>query len=102
VLGRIVDDNGIRMDPEKVDTVTNWKTPTNRDLLRGFLGAVGYLADDVAKVRIPMGHLSTLTGDTVPFRWGYTEERALKTLLEGRGCIIECRWTIGKKRRRSG
>jgi hypothetical protein len=29
VLGRIVDDQGIRMDPDKVDTVINWKTPTN-------------------------------------------------------------------------
>ena len=33
LLGRIVDDNGIRMDSEKVDSVLNWKVPTNRDLL---------------------------------------------------------------------
>jgi len=56
LLGRILDDKGIRMDPNKVDCVLNWKTPTNRDLLRGFLGSVG--------------------GDTVPFRWTYTEQRA--------------------------
>lgn len=47
VLGRIVDDEGIRMDPDKVDALVKWKTLTNRDLLRGFLGAVGYLADDI-------------------------------------------------------
>lgn len=28
ILGRIVDSNGIRMDPEKVDRVLNWKVPS--------------------------------------------------------------------------
>ncbi|KAG9222581.1 hypothetical protein CCMSSC00406_0000541 [Pleurotus cornucopiae] len=76
VLGHIVDESGIRMDPHKVDAVVNWKTPTNRDLLRGFLGAVGYLADDVAGVRIPMGVLARLTGDNTPFRWTDTHQRS--------------------------
>lgn len=29
LLGRIIDDQGIRMDPLKVDSILNWKTPTN-------------------------------------------------------------------------
>jgi hypothetical protein len=78
VLGRIVDDRGIQMDPDKVDSVVNWKTPTNRDLLRGFLGSVGYLAEDLAKVRIPMGVLHGITGDKVPFRWSYTHQHAFE------------------------
>jgi len=78
ILGRVVDDDGIHMDSDKVDTVNNWKMPTNRDLLRGFHGSVGYLADDVPGVRIPMGILSALTGDTVPFRWTFTEQRAFE------------------------
>ena len=84
LLGRVVDDQGIRMDPSKVDSVLNWKVPTNRDLLRGFIGSVGYLADNIPNVRIPMGILSSITGDKVPFRWGYTEQRAfdeVKTLV---------------------
>ena len=78
LLGHLVDDDGIRMDPHKVDSVITWKMPTNRDLLRGFLGSVGYLADDVPGVRIPMGILSGLTGDTTPFRWTYMEQRAFE------------------------
>ena len=39
------------MDPEKVDQVLAWKTPTNQDLLRGFIGSVGFLADDIPNVR---------------------------------------------------
>ena len=78
LLGRVIDNQGIRMDSTKVDSVLNWKIPTNRDLLRGFIGSVGYLADDIPGVRIPMGVLSSITGDTVPFRWGYTEQRAFE------------------------
>ena len=33
VLGRIIDDQGIRMDQDKVDSVLNWKVPMNHDLL---------------------------------------------------------------------
>ena len=58
LLGRIIDNEGIRMDSEKVDSVMKWKTPTNRDLLRGFIGSVGYLADDIPNIQIPMGVLS--------------------------------------------
>jgi hypothetical protein len=80
ILRRIIDNDGIRMDPNKVDNVGNWKAPTNRDLLRGFLGSVGYLVDDIPGVRIPMGILSNLTGDTVPFRWTFTEQRAFEDI----------------------
>ncbi|CAA7257324.1 unnamed protein product [Cyclocybe aegerita] len=86
LLGRVIDDKGIRMDTDKVDSVLNWKVPTNRDLLRGFLRSVGYLADDVPSVRIPMGVLSALTGDTVPFCWTFTEQQAfedVKQLVHG-------------------
>lgn len=64
------------MDPEKVDDVLAWKTLTNRDLLRGFIGSVGYLADDIPNIRLPLGVLSGITGDAVPFRWTHTEQRA--------------------------
>ena len=56
------------MDAEKVNSVLKWKVPTNRDLLHGFIGLVGYLADDIPNIQIPMGVLSAVTGDTMPFR----------------------------------
>jgi hypothetical protein len=80
VLGRVVDDEGIRMDPHKVDMVVNWKVPTNRGLLRGFLGSVTYLGGDVPDVNIPMGILHQLTSDSVPFRRGFTHQRAFEDI----------------------
>ena len=43
ILGCIVTNDGIRMDPEKVDGILNWKVPTNRTLCKGFIGSVRYL-----------------------------------------------------------
>jgi len=37
VLGRVIDDEDIHMDPDKVDALIHWKMPTNCNLLHGFL-----------------------------------------------------------------
>ena len=76
LLGRVIDAGGIQIDSEKVDGVLNWKTLTNCDLLRGFICSVGYLADDIPNICLSLGVLSTVTGDAIPFRWGYTEQWA--------------------------
>ncbi len=88
VLGWIVDHHGIRMDPDKVDVILKWPMPTNKDLLLSFLGSLGWLADDIAKIRIPMGQLSALTGSTTPFRWMYMEQQAFE---EAKALVSACR-----------
>jgi len=80
ILGRVIANDGIHMDPEKVDGILKWKVPTNRTLCRGFIGSVGYLADDIFKVCIPLGVLSEACAETWPFRWNYTEQRAFNTI----------------------
>jgi hypothetical protein len=68
------------MDPDKVDALVKWKTPTNMDLLCGFLGSAGYLADDIDWVQISMGILHAVTGNTVPFFWDYTLQQAFENV----------------------
>jgi len=82
ILGRVVTDDGIWMDPEKVDHVINWKVPTNRTLCRGFIGAVGYLAEDIYKVRVPLGVLAEACAKMRPYQWGYTEQCAFKMVKQ--------------------
>ena len=82
ILGQIITNDGICMDPEKVDSILKWKVPTNRALCRGFIRSVGYLADDIYKVRIPLGVLSEASAETQPFRWSYTEQRAFDTIKQ--------------------
>lgn len=76
ILGHVIDEHGIAMDPHKVDSVANWKVPTNKGLLSSFLGAVGYLAPDCDGIRIPMGVLAPLTGNKKPWTWTATHQRA--------------------------
>ena len=40
------------------------------------VGSVGYLADDIATVRIPMGILTALTGPESSFKWDFLHQRA--------------------------
>lgn len=56
----------------------NWKTPTNYNLLCRFIGMVGYLADEIPNIRLPLNILSAITGDMVSFYWEYTEQWAFK------------------------
>jgi hypothetical protein len=68
VLGRIVDNEGIRMDPAKVDSILNWKVPTSKEWLLLFLGAVSYLADDISEICIPMRMLHVIVSSTAAWR----------------------------------
>jgi hypothetical protein len=76
ILGHVIDNHGISMDPHKVDKVINWKAPTNKDLLRSFIGTVGFLAPDCKGIRIPMGHLSGMMANNKSWRWDDTAQRS--------------------------
>ena len=78
ILGCIVADDGIRMDPNKVTNIMNWKVPTNHTLCKGFIGSVGYLVDDIYKVCIPLGVLAEASAKTRPFIWGFTEQHVFE------------------------
>ena len=41
-LGHIVTAEGIRVDPAKVETVQQWKSPSTPNEIRSFLGLAGY------------------------------------------------------------
>lgn len=77
VLGHVIDDRGIRMDPHKVDRIANWKVPTNASLVAGFTGMVQYLARDCHNIAKPLAILSKIQG-IKPWRWGPTEQQAFE------------------------
>ena len=41
-LGHIVSEEGIRVDPVKIEAIVNWKPPRNVIEVRSFLGLTGY------------------------------------------------------------
>ena len=56
-LGHIISNEGIRMDPEKVDAILKWPHPRNLQELQMFLGLAGFYRKyirDYAKIVVPM------------------------------------------------
>jgi len=76
ILGHVIDDHRIRLDPCKVDKIINWKTPTTKEMLMQFIGSVGYLAAGCKGVRVDMQHLSKVAAQTTKWSWDPTDQRA--------------------------
>jgi hypothetical protein len=74
ILGHLIDEKGIKMDPNKVNSISKWKTPTSKEQLASYLGALGYLAPNCPGIRVLMSVLSKCASGTKPFRWEGTEE----------------------------
>ena len=73
-LGHVVSAQGVATDPEKVEAVKDWKTPTCVSEVRAFLGFVGYyrrFIPDFATVAKP---LNRLTSKKAEFNWDKEEE----------------------------
>ncbi|KAG6998160.1 Transposon Tf2-6 polyprotein [Fusarium oxysporum f. sp. conglutinans] len=81
-LGLIVGQEGIRMDPAKVETVKDWKTPTCLTDVQAFIGFGNFyrrFIRDFSKLTAP---LNRLTKKDVPFVWDDTCEKAFIKLKE--------------------
>jgi len=79
-LGHVLSENGIEVDPSKVEDVLNWAQPQNVKEVRGFLGLAGYyrrFIENFSKISKP---LTELLNKDVPFKWTDACERAFQTL----------------------
>ena len=75
---------GISVDPQKIEAIVNWPTPTNVTEVRNFMGLAGdyrRFVKDFLKIVVP---LTQLTRKGQPFEWNDERESAfheLKTRL---------------------
>ena len=79
-LGHIVSAEGVSVDPQKVEAVSNWKRPTTVTEIRSFLGLAGYyrrFVQDFSKIAAP---LSGLTKKGVKFEWSDQCEQSFQEL----------------------
>ncbi|GAA5881029.1 hypothetical protein JCM8547_003592, partial [Rhodosporidiobolus lusitaniae] len=82
-LGHRISRSGIGADPNKVNRVVNWPTPTTVKQLRGFLGLVQYLRKFIPGLAQQTALLTPLTrkglGDITAL-WGEKEEKAFQEI----------------------
>ena len=81
-LGHVFSTTGMSPDPQKVSAVKEWKSPTNAEEVRKFLGLASYYRryilgfSDIAKP------LHNLTHKQVPFNWSDACQTAFDTLKQ--------------------
>ncbi|GJY37225.1 reverse transcriptase domain-containing protein [Tanacetum coccineum] len=81
-LGHVVNHDGIHVDPSKVESVKNWKTPESSTKIRSFLGLAGYyrrFIENFSKIAKP---LTLLTQKNKTYVWGDKQDEAFQILKE--------------------
>ncbi|GJW93391.1 putative reverse transcriptase domain-containing protein [Tanacetum coccineum] len=81
-LGHVVNRDGIHVDPSKVESVKNWKTPELSTEIRLFLGLAGYylrFIKNFSKIAKP---LTLLTQKNKTYVWGNEQDEAFRILKE--------------------
>ncbi|GJV83724.1 putative reverse transcriptase domain-containing protein [Tanacetum coccineum] len=84
-LGHVVNRDGIHVDPSKVESVKNWKTPESSTEIRSFLGLAGYyqrFIENFSKITKPL----TLFWECADAA-GHSIAYAVKTVEEDRKII---------------
>ncbi|GKC10106.1 putative reverse transcriptase domain-containing protein [Tanacetum coccineum] len=84
-LGHVVNRDGIHVDPSKVESVKNWKTPESSTEIRSFLGLAGYyrrFIENFSKIAKP---LTLLTQKNKAYVWGDKQDEAFQ-ILKGKLC----------------
>ena len=94
-LGMIVGNSLVKMDPKKVEAVTNWPEPRTRRELQSFLGFCNYyrrFIQDFTEIARPLHALTRKskeekeaneqrrTSGAVPIQWGDEEQKAFDLL----------------------
>ncbi|GKB92730.1 putative reverse transcriptase domain-containing protein [Tanacetum coccineum] len=79
-LGHVVNQNGIHVDPSKIEAVKNWKTPTTPSKIRSFLGLAGYYRRFIANFSKIAKPLTSLTQKNKKYVWGVEQEDAFQSL----------------------
>ena len=57
----MINEEGISVDPSKVEAVVNWPRPTNVSEIRSIQGLAGYnrkFVKDFSRIAIPLTHLT--------------------------------------------
>ncbi|KAI3747092.1 hypothetical protein L6452_09537 [Arctium lappa] len=79
-LGHTVSKEGVKVDPAKIEAMTNWEPPKNPSEIRSFLGLAGYYRRFIQDFSKIASSLTILTRKNVKFVWTERQEEVFRTL----------------------
>ncbi|WP_368853862.1 hypothetical protein [Enterobacter cloacae complex sp. 4DZ3-17B2] len=81
-LGHITSQDGICMDPSKLEVIKVWTNPRNLHELQSFIGMCAYYRRFIEKVAQIAGPLHELTKKSIRYTWSAKENNAFENLKE--------------------
>ncbi|GKC35849.1 putative reverse transcriptase domain-containing protein [Tanacetum coccineum] len=81
-LGHLIDNQGLHVDPAKIEAVKNWASPTTPTEIRQFLGLVGYYRRFIKDFSKIAKSLTELTQKNKKYIWGEKQEIAFQLLKQ--------------------
>ncbi|GKA65663.1 reverse transcriptase domain-containing protein [Tanacetum coccineum] len=81
-LGHVIHDDGIHVDPIKIEVVKNWEAPKTPSKVHSFLGLARYYRLFIKKFYKIAKSLTILTQKSKTFNWGEEQEKAFQTLKD--------------------
>nr|GEY23778.1 putative reverse transcriptase domain-containing protein [Tanacetum cinerariifolium] len=81
-LGHLIDNQGLHVDPAKIEAVKNWASPTTPTEIRQFLGLTGYYHRFIKDFSKIAKSLTILTQKDKKFAWGKDQEMAFQILKQ--------------------
>ena len=81
-LGHLVSQEGIKVMPDKINTVLRIKPPSNRKEAKSALGSMGYVASFIPMYSKVVQHINRLMRKNVPFVWDQKCQDSLDLVKE--------------------
>ena len=81
-LGHLVGKDGLKPDPEKIEVINKWPTPSTVQHVRQFLGLANYFRKFIARYSIIAAPLTSLTSTKRPWAWGEVEQHAFQRIKD--------------------
>ena len=78
-LGHVISKEGVKVDPKKIKSITDWPKPTNISKLRGFLGLTRYYQrfnQNYVHITAPLSNLLKRNA----FRWSVEADKCFEAL----------------------
>lgn len=78
-LGHVIDHQGLRPDPSKIEAITKLSPPTDVSGVRSFLGAINYYGKFVPNMRMLRYPLDNLLKSEAKFEWNQACQQAFES-----------------------